>query len=148
MQLEISFPFLWENAIFDCIILLKSRYYALAGESSLHLERKDAFHDLFEVTLPRARPENLVRELGMCCWIVFMGRAAGRAKGAMMHQVERKWVADRWPPTFPSFLDPCFNTISIRHHRRLNPTNDLDTTAGRANFEHFIPASACRSSGY
>ncbi|KAF8200292.1 hypothetical protein BJ912DRAFT_898313 [Pholiota molesta] len=53
-----------ETPILDRFILLKIRHDVLADESSLHLDREDAFRDLFEVAQPRARLEDLVREIG------------------------------------------------------------------------------------
>ena len=48
----------------DRFIVLKIRHDVLMDESSLHLDRADAFRDLFDVAQPRARLEDLVRDIG------------------------------------------------------------------------------------
>ncbi|KAF9470795.1 hypothetical protein BDN70DRAFT_888735 [Pholiota conissans] len=61
-----------ETPILDRFILLKIRNDVLADESSLHLDREDAFRDLFEVAQPRARLEDLVREIGLRRGVVYV----------------------------------------------------------------------------
>ncbi|KJA22599.1 hypothetical protein HYPSUDRAFT_201939 [Hypholoma sublateritium FD-334 SS-4] len=53
-----------ETAVLDRFIVLKIRHDVLMDESSLHLDRADAFRDLFDVAQPRARLEDLVRDIG------------------------------------------------------------------------------------
>ena len=54
-----------ENAVLDRFVLLRIRHDVLADESSLHLDHEDAFRDLFDVAQPRARLEDLVRDIGV-----------------------------------------------------------------------------------
>ncbi|KAG6906372.1 hypothetical protein DXG01_014262 [Tephrocybe rancida] len=54
-----------ETAVLDKFLALKVREDVWADESELHLERREAYRDLFDHTQPRARLEDLVRDLGI-----------------------------------------------------------------------------------
>ncbi|KAF8955803.1 hypothetical protein BDZ97DRAFT_1629577, partial [Flammula alnicola] len=54
-----------ETPVLDRFILLKVRQDVFADESELHMDREDAFRDLFDVAQPRARLEDLVRIYGV-----------------------------------------------------------------------------------
>ncbi|PPQ88079.1 hypothetical protein CVT26_015072, partial [Gymnopilus dilepis] len=71
-----------ETPILDLFIALKVRQDVLADESELHLDREDSFRDLFEVAQPRARLEDLVREVGGREGVVWVGGGGGGTMGA------------------------------------------------------------------
>ncbi|KAG6899626.1 hypothetical protein C0993_008568 [Termitomyces sp. T159_Od127] len=54
-----------ETAVLDSFIALKVREDVWADDSELHLEREEAYKDLFAHAQPRARLEDLVRDLGV-----------------------------------------------------------------------------------
>ncbi|KAG6880127.1 hypothetical protein C0992_005834 [Termitomyces sp. T32_za158] len=51
-----------ETAVLDRFIVLKVREDLWAGDSELHLERDEAYRDIFDHAQPRARLEDLVRD--------------------------------------------------------------------------------------
>ncbi|KIM42011.1 hypothetical protein M413DRAFT_143034 [Hebeloma cylindrosporum] len=61
-----------ETAILDHFILLKVRQDVFLDDTSLHIDREDAFRDLFDVAQPRARLEDLVRIIGVKEGIVYV----------------------------------------------------------------------------
>ncbi|KAL1680105.1 hypothetical protein EV122DRAFT_276525 [Schizophyllum commune] len=54
-----------ETRVFDLFIALKVREDAWADATSLHLEREEAYKDIFSVLQPRARLEDLVCKYGV-----------------------------------------------------------------------------------
>ncbi|KDR78160.1 hypothetical protein GALMADRAFT_1304183 [Galerina marginata CBS 339.88] len=54
-----------ETPILDRFIALKVRQDVFADDTELHIDREDAFRDLFDVAQPRARLEDLVRVYGV-----------------------------------------------------------------------------------
>ncbi|KIK00072.1 hypothetical protein K443DRAFT_679440 [Laccaria amethystina LaAM-08-1] len=54
-----------ETPILDRFIALKVREDVFVDESELHLEREDMFRDLFDLSQPRSRLEDLVRTYGV-----------------------------------------------------------------------------------
>ena len=63
-----------ETAVLDRFILLKVRQDVFLDDTSLHIDREDAFRDLFDVAQPRARLEDLVRIVGARQGVVYSGR--------------------------------------------------------------------------
>ncbi|KAG6811336.1 hypothetical protein H0H92_007881 [Tricholoma furcatifolium] len=64
-----------ETAVLDRFIALKVREDVWADESELHLERDEAYKDMFDHTQPRARLEDLVREYGVAAGVVSVPQA-------------------------------------------------------------------------
>ncbi|KAG6914305.1 hypothetical protein DXG01_001192 [Tephrocybe rancida] len=62
-----------ETAVLDKFIALKVREDVWADASELHLERGEAYRDLFDHAQPRARLEDLVRDLGVRSGIICVG---------------------------------------------------------------------------
>ncbi|KII90211.1 hypothetical protein PLICRDRAFT_107733 [Plicaturopsis crispa FD-325 SS-3] len=54
-----------ETQVLDLFIALKVREDVWADESELHLEREESFKDLFDLSQPRSRLEDLVRHYGV-----------------------------------------------------------------------------------
>ena len=54
-----------ETQVLDLFIALKVREDVWLDESELHLERDESFRDLFDLSQPRSRAEDLVRAYGM-----------------------------------------------------------------------------------
>lgn len=61
-----------ETAVLDRFILLKVRQDVFLDDTSLHIDREDAFRDLFDVAQPRARLEDLVRIVGSKEGVVYV----------------------------------------------------------------------------
>ncbi|KAI0776664.1 hypothetical protein BD413DRAFT_469108 [Trametes elegans] len=66
-----------ETRVFDLFIALKVREDVWADDSSLHLERKESFKDLFDLMQPRARLEDLVRAYGRRDGLVSVPSSSG-----------------------------------------------------------------------
>ncbi|KAF9040007.1 hypothetical protein BJ165DRAFT_1494915 [Panaeolus papilionaceus] len=91
-----------ETAILDRFIALKVRQDMFMDDSSLLMDREDAFRDLFEVAQPRARLEDLVRIIGSTEGLV-MGFGGCGVPGSPM-SVKR---ASLQPP--PSPMSPAYS---------------------------------------
>ncbi|KJA22600.1 hypothetical protein HYPSUDRAFT_201940 [Hypholoma sublateritium FD-334 SS-4] len=109
-----------ENAVLDRFVLLRIRHDVLTDESSLHLDHEDAFRDLFDVAQPRARLEDLVRDIGVRHGVVVLpsatpptplalGRAAFGGSSASLQllrevdaQLEARAAALELPLTLPT----------------------------------------------
>ncbi|KAH9476774.1 hypothetical protein JR316_0010689 [Psilocybe cubensis] len=77
-----------ETLVLDRFIALKVRQDVFADDSELHIEREDAFRDLFDVEQPRARLEDLVRIEGVRQGVVCMpevGQSGGRRQERRMY---------------------------------------------------------------
>ncbi|TFK37506.1 hypothetical protein BDQ12DRAFT_684790 [Crucibulum laeve] len=71
-----------ETPILDRFILLKVREDVFVDESELHLEREDMFKDLFDLSQPKARLEDLVRVYGVREGVVTLGLSGGNGGGS------------------------------------------------------------------
>ncbi|KAF8624069.1 hypothetical protein AX15_006080 [Amanita polypyramis BW_CC] len=67
-----------ESAILDLFIALKAHEDVWADESELHLERHEAFKDLFDLHQPRSRLEDLVRTYGVQGGVITVRNAQSR----------------------------------------------------------------------
>ncbi|KAF8953463.1 hypothetical protein BDZ97DRAFT_1713044 [Flammula alnicola] len=94
-----SDPFPMGTPVLDRFILLKVRQDVFADESELHMDREDAFRDLFDVAQPRARLEDLVRIYGVREGVVSVPGWDGQA-GLPIHPPHRH------PPKHPPLPFP------------------------------------------
>ncbi|THH04238.1 hypothetical protein EW145_g5672, partial [Phellinidium pouzarii] len=59
-----------ETQVLDLFLAAKVREDVWADDTELHLEREEAFQDLFDLLQPRARLEDLVRQVGVAAGVV------------------------------------------------------------------------------
>ncbi|KAF8885640.1 hypothetical protein BD779DRAFT_665717 [Infundibulicybe gibba] len=72
-----------ETAVLDLFIALKVREDVWLDDSELHLERDESFKDLFDLSQPRSRLEDLVRMYGVREGAVSVAPEAGRPQRAV-----------------------------------------------------------------
>ncbi|KAL5525337.1 hypothetical protein ACEPAF_9207 [Sanghuangporus sanghuang] len=66
-----------ETQVLDMFLAAKVREDVWADDSELHLEREEAFQDLFSVLQPKARLEDLVRTYGTAAGIISVSSSTG-----------------------------------------------------------------------
>lgn len=70
-----------ETSVLDLFIALKVREDVWMDDSELHLEREESFKDLFDLSQPRSRVEDLVRYYGMREGVVCINAGGAGAGG-------------------------------------------------------------------
>ncbi|KAF9535283.1 hypothetical protein CPB83DRAFT_841511 [Crepidotus variabilis] len=109
-----------ETPILDLYIALKVRQDVFSDDTSLHIEREEAYRDLFDVAQPRARLEDLVRVYGLREGVVYI---PGYTKELYYRSLlrrrdtsESKVSVDETTPSSPSTPKPCKSTPSRWFH--------------------------------
>ncbi|KAH0579601.1 hypothetical protein H2248_002452 [Termitomyces sp. 'cryptogamus'] len=90
-----------ETVVLDKFIALKVREDVLADESELHLERDEAYKDLFDHAQPRARLEDLVRVYGVQSGIICLGSSGDLLEGNGSVHMQARTSDDTLVPSQP-----------------------------------------------
>ncbi|KAF8955809.1 hypothetical protein BDZ97DRAFT_1739587 [Flammula alnicola] len=97
-----SDPFPMGTPVLDRFILLKVRQDVFADESELHMDREDAFRDLFDVAQPRGRLEDLVRIYGVREGVVSNSTTSSKNPSFHQQQTQQQRTPKFTPLPFPS----------------------------------------------
>ncbi|GLB44261.1 hypothetical protein LshimejAT787_1601910 [Lyophyllum shimeji] len=100
-----------ETATLDRFIALKVREDVWADESELHLEREEAYKDLFDLVQPRSRLEDLVRIYGVRDGVVCVGSppASSFSSSAAAYAASASSSSKKSPPP-PNTTKPRLHT--------------------------------------
>ncbi|EJD05197.1 uncharacterized protein FOMMEDRAFT_18807 [Fomitiporia mediterranea MF3/22] len=90
-----------ETQVLDLFLTAKVREDVWADESELHLEREEAFLDLFSVLQPRARLEDLVRTYGSAAGVISVSSSTGNT------------IIASGPCPTSSPISPTFPSVSV-----------------------------------
>ncbi|KNZ75621.1 hypothetical protein J132_02563 [Termitomyces sp. J132] len=93
-----------ETAVLDKFIALKVREDVWADDSTLHLERDEAYKDLFDHAQPCARLEDLVRVYGVQSGVVCVVRSLTHSTTPAVHASTVPTHQPSPVPTKPTFL--------------------------------------------
>ncbi|KAG5641216.1 hypothetical protein DXG03_005749 [Asterophora parasitica] len=117
-----------ETSCLDRFIALKVREDVWADDSELHLERDEAYKDLFDLVQPRSRLEDLLREYGVAKGVVCVGAPPPptKTKAPSSGSVKKKLpeLPVRTPPTSPPSTSTSTSFISslFRPKKPSSPT--------------------------